>query len=318
MSSTIPQNATDGQYFVYSGNTVTNWTYSKIYKYNEGTDWEELDATLPQNQDYYMRCLKDILQLNDVDDGYFAVIFAQAFFANTATLNSLAVRNINLKENGNIQSEETIYIPNEQGLLIDAYGNIQAFGDTHIGGVLRVDGECNIRGNANYYGNISSGPLFLSNLKPTKVLLFTRSANSILYWNHNMRPAEFFGDGVDGYYNNKNYYYVETSYRLASKERPYGNNIYRYTWYFIYKFYDVRGNLVDTIELLSDPFMVANSNMSQPYGGQYVSFPYEITVYGYIPEEGKTMKLIDLPRSAPQEDYVVYLDGNTVKVKLPE
>ena len=163
ISSSIPQNVTDGQYFVYSGTTVTNWTYSKIYKYVEGTGWEELDATLPQNQDYYMRCLKDILSLNDVDDGYFAVIFAQAFFANTAALNSLAVRTITLASNGNIQSEETVYAYHTSGLKIDADGNIDANGVTHIGGSCTIDGDLDVGSQAGVLGNLTVQSINVNN-----------------------------------------------------------------------------------------------------------------------------------------------------------
>lgn len=147
--SVVPQNASEGQYFVYGGtdNAVdeTHWFKSSIYKFN-GTSWEWLDPELYQNQDYYMRCLKDILSLNKTTNGYFAAIFANAFFTNSASINALKTKTIYLDMDGCIQSELEQYIPNTKGLKIDASGNIDANKNTHIGGDCLIDGKCNIKG----------------------------------------------------------------------------------------------------------------------------------------------------------------------------
>ena len=171
ISATVPQNARDGQFFVYSGTNHTaggvNWQYSKIYKYVEGASpaWQFLDATQPQNQEYYMSCLEDVLSLHDITDGYFATLFANSFFGNQAALNSLSVRTIILDTNGSITSKKTEFINTElikSGFKIDADGNIWANQNTYIGGTLIVAGSGIIGNTVTIQGKINTEKIHLT------------------------------------------------------------------------------------------------------------------------------------------------------------
>ncbi|MBO7712206.1 MAG: hypothetical protein J6S85_01725 [Methanobrevibacter sp.] len=144
---TIPPSAQEGDYFVYSGTTTGSWRKSDVYRYEEngnysGTEgsghWKRLDPTESQNRSYYMLGLDDILRLNNANDGYFAALFASSFFAHDATLDTLATHTIYLRQNGHIMSDKLLYEEGEEGLCIDADGNLDANGNTHIAGKVAI------------------------------------------------------------------------------------------------------------------------------------------------------------------------------------
>ena len=157
-TSTIPANPNEGDFFCFSGTSYGDWVKSKVYVYRSGV-WVGLDPMDTANRNYYMQALEDILAMNVSTNGYFAAIFASAFFANDATLQSLSVRIIKLRTGGSIQSEKTPYSSQTQGLLIDADGNIDANGNTHIRN-LTVDNNAIINGSGYIGANMTiKGPL---------------------------------------------------------------------------------------------------------------------------------------------------------------
>lgn len=163
-SSAIPSNAQEGDFFTFTGSTYGTWYNSMVYKY-ENNAWQYLDPDDTGNRNYYMQALTDILACNNASNGFFATIFASSFFANAASIENLSTKTIYLKSGGNIQSEETAYIANQQGLKIDADGNIDANGDTHIGGRCVIDGDTTIEGNAVIRGNVNiEGAMDATNL----------------------------------------------------------------------------------------------------------------------------------------------------------
>ena len=140
-SSSIPS-AQEGDYFVYSGGSTGRWIKSMVYRYSNGS-WEKLDPTNTAYRNYYMMALEDILATQVTGEGYFSTIFALAFFANSATLQSLSVRTIYLSSYGTIQSDLNTYSPERTGLRIDANGNIDANQNTHIGGKVAIGVDLN-------------------------------------------------------------------------------------------------------------------------------------------------------------------------------
>ena len=150
-SNTIPQNPNEGDFFTWTGGNLDPWYKGKVYQYRNGA-WDMLDPTVSANRSYYMMALQDILATSVAGEGYFSTIFANAFFANDATLYSLSTKTIYLRQGGYIQSDNTGYVYHQQGLLIDYDGNIDANGNTHIGGVCTIDGTTTIGGNTTIGG----------------------------------------------------------------------------------------------------------------------------------------------------------------------
>ena len=150
-SATIPSSPSNGDCFCYIGSTSGTWIKSMLYRY-ENNAWQLLDPEDTANRQFYMLALEDILASQVAGPGYFSTIFASAFFANSASLQSLSTKTIYLSEGGYIQSEHTQYSPNQQGLRIDSDGNIDANGNTHIGGNLNVTGNGTIGGNVSFGG----------------------------------------------------------------------------------------------------------------------------------------------------------------------
>lgn len=131
-SNTIPLNMNKGDYFTYTGGNLAPWYKGKVYKWN-GEEWEELNPNNTANRKYYMDALADILASEVAGTGYFSTIFANAFFANDATLQSLSTKTIYLREGGYIQSDETGYVSETQGLRIDYNGYLDANNNVHLG-----------------------------------------------------------------------------------------------------------------------------------------------------------------------------------------
>lgn len=148
-----PQNPSINDFFLYAGETSGTWEFAKLYLFTT-TGWIKLDESDYSKRDYFMQALQDILTVADEETstGYFSTVFCNAFFANTAAMNALAVHVIYLDTNGAIRSRETEYVYHSTGLLIDASGNIDANGNTHIGGECTIDGTTTIGGNTTIQG----------------------------------------------------------------------------------------------------------------------------------------------------------------------
>ena len=137
-NNTIPQNPKEGDFFTWTGGNSDPWYKGKVYVYRNNAWSSALDPAVSANRSYYMMALQDILATSVAGEGYFTTIFANAFFANEATLQSLSTRTIYLRAGGYIQSDQSQYIPETLGLNIDYAGNIDANGKTHLGGKVAI------------------------------------------------------------------------------------------------------------------------------------------------------------------------------------
>ena len=135
--SSDPSNPKEGDFYCYTGGTTSTRITSYVYVYRSGT-WVGLDPRYADNRYYYMLALEDVLSTTAVGPGFFSTIFANAFFANSATMESLSVRTIYLHSNGIIQSDLNTYSPESTGLKIDAAGNIDANQNTHLKGKVAI------------------------------------------------------------------------------------------------------------------------------------------------------------------------------------
>ena len=302
-SSSIPTGQ-EGDYFVYSGGSTGSWVKSMVYRYTNGS-WEQLDPTNTAYRNYYMMALEDILATQVTGEGYFSTIFALAFFANSATLQSLSVRTIYLSSYGTIQSDLNTYSPGRTGLRIDANGNIDANQNTHIGGICNIDGDttiggtCTINSNGSINGDISilgraviggraifrgeieSGPLHLNNNTPAPSVVTYPAGTDI----GNQIPFSDL-DGitdVDGTYGNVQFDTIRAGFGGT------GQSIY--TYLHLYK----EGNKV------YDGYFPG-------YTHYYLLFQLSYTVR--IPASSKTFKLIGIPTAKPQTSNYVYVDEN--------
>ena len=146
-SSTTPSNPGAGDFFVYSGASSGSWYKSDVYRYDPDNTysgeygsghWQRLDSTDFAYHSYYMMALEDILALNNASDGYFASLFASAFWTNSATMEKLSTKTIYLRQGGYMMSDNLLYQEGVTGLRIDAAGNLDANGNTHIAGKVAI------------------------------------------------------------------------------------------------------------------------------------------------------------------------------------
>lgn len=146
-SSTTPSNPGAGDFFVYSGASSGSWYKSDVYRYDPDNTysgeygsghWQRLDSTDFAYHSYYMMALEDILALNNASDGYFASLFASAFWTNSATMEKLSTKTIYLRQGGYMMSDNLLYEEGVTGLRIDAAGNLDANGNTHIAGKVAI------------------------------------------------------------------------------------------------------------------------------------------------------------------------------------
>ena len=158
VSSATPQNPGEGDYFCYSGSTTGDfWKRSDIYRWHNGA-WQHLDPAQSQYSSYYMSALEDILSLNQTSAGYFTALFTQSFFSNSAVIEKLSTRTLELRNPGIIKSEN--YTENAAGFLIDSAGNAYFNGVMNIKGNTTIDGtlttvrNADIRGTTNIFDNL--------------------------------------------------------------------------------------------------------------------------------------------------------------------
>lgn len=151
VSSATPQNPGEDDYFCYSGSTTGDfWKRSDIYRWHNGA-WQHLDPAQSQYSSYYMSALEDILSLNQTSAGYFTAIFTQSFFSNSAVIEKLSTRTLELRNPGIIKSEN--YTENAAGFLIDSAGNAYFNGVMNIKGNTTIDGVSTTLNNANIRGS---------------------------------------------------------------------------------------------------------------------------------------------------------------------
>lgn len=183
-----PVDPQENDFFLYAGATSGTlpedrsdwpdepppWIFASLYIYRDGR-WKWLNEDQVQNQKYYMEALQDILSITATTSGYFTSVFCNAFFANQAAMNELSTKVIELRSGGAIRSEATSFIEGQQGLLIDADGNLKAYGNTILGS---ENGRCEINSNAIYKGSIESGCLFLYNVPAASVTVTANTSKS--------------------------------------------------------------------------------------------------------------------------------------------
>lgn len=326
ISATVPQNARDGQFFVYSGTNHTaagvNWQYSKIYKYVEGGNpaWQFLDATQPQNQEYYMSCLEDVLSLHDITDGYFATLFSNSFFGNQAALNSLSVRTITLNTGGSISSEKTEYIYHQQGLNITADGDIDANGDTHIGGECSITGGCIINGNgyigknmtidgdiqlgANSFvrGNIENGTILCTDEVPSPIVYCNLPVNTDIMTVYNT----LYGSSAP-------------QKRVLVDYAPHGGSGSSYQT-GIYQLEGQFGNInfdtvvIRRIDSENAQIILYRNDIEVYFSWGVKNSPQSWYVTSRINSGSKTLKFQNLPTSRPSGSGYVWNDGGVLKI----
>lgn len=174
---TIPAIAFEGDWFLWTGATITSGTTTLqkgyIYKYTKNVTeeyftWEQLNPADTHNSTYYMGCLDDILTLTDVIAmGTFGVIFASAFFGHSATIDALKTKTIVLTgEDGLIKSElYTAGSTTQKGFCLKADGTLDCVKGTFQS--CDITGNATIGGNATFYGIINSGPFYISPEDPS-------------------------------------------------------------------------------------------------------------------------------------------------------
>ena len=133
-----PSDAVEGDYYLYTGDSVSTRHYLYIQQYTNN-EWVERSPTDTAYAALYMMNLEEILlQTPDLESGYFNAVFAASFIGNAATVNTLATQTLYLREGGYIQSDRILYTPQTTGVKIDYDGNIDANADTHIAGKVAI------------------------------------------------------------------------------------------------------------------------------------------------------------------------------------
>ena len=132
-----PQNPKEGDFYLYTGSTTSTRTKNYIYLYHNNA-WGGLSPTNTDYRSYYMSALTDVLANSEVDDGYFATVFAESIFTAAATMDNLAVKIIYIRQYGAIMSDKTQYEYQSVGLCIKPNGDLDANGDTHIAGKVAI------------------------------------------------------------------------------------------------------------------------------------------------------------------------------------
>jgi hypothetical protein len=303
-----PVDPQENDFFLYSGTTSATWTFASLYMYKSG-DWVRLDETIAQDQKYYMEALQDILTITESTSGYFSTIFCNAFFANQAAMNSLSTQVIEIRTGGAIRSEATSYISHQQGLLIDANGNIDANGSTHIGGECSIDGSTTIGGSATIYGNtnisgntlingrtiiegdahfsgdIEAGPLKLLSTRPTPRTETIASGTMI-----GTTTLDSYMGGTGTYRG----YTFDRGFVTSTGSGNWGRKL------------ELRLQLNGT-RVYTEEYINANKDYKLQLQGNLV-YSWEIA------GNAKTFSLADLPTTRPAEPNIVYRDGNTLLI----
>ncbi|MCQ2242089.1 hypothetical protein [Treponema sp.] len=122
-ASTVPLNPNDGDWMVWAAASTSRFTKGHVYVYEKETvSWRELNPSdlTGKVRDMFMSSLTDILQVNPTESGYFSYIFAQAFFSNSATINSLRTYQAVIEEGGYIKSDN--FVSGQSGWILNDKG----------------------------------------------------------------------------------------------------------------------------------------------------------------------------------------------------
>lgn len=322
-----PQNPQENDFFLYAGQTSGTlppdredwpdepppWIHAALYMYKNGS-WKWLDETLPQNQKYYMEALQDILTITATSSGYFTTLFCNAFFANDAAMNSLSLRIIYLQQDGVIKSNN--WVSGEDGLLIDAAGNIDANGNVHIGSgkdgsqkTCVIDGTTTITGNTTINGSTVriEGAEIISTA--FECLNEQPDARTVTYTSGTKLKEELSG-GVGSYNNTQfdyGYYEKVTSqgYYMDIPKVVYDPNHYPPV-YTKYEKVWVPPSETEKYKLYKDGRSVLEINNA--------ILGYNMT-YTYSIEAGsQTFKFKNLPKNKPVQSGLLYIDDGFLKI----
>ena len=312
---TIPAIAFEGDWFLWTGATITSGTttlqkgYIYIYTKNvteEYYTWEQLNPADTHNSTYYMGCLDDILTLTDVIAmGTFGVIFASAFFGHSATIDALKTKTIVLTgEDGLIKSElYTAGSTTQKGFVLRSDGS---FDLSYGGSTSKVSGsDCefiNSRAtnlivekglftdSCEFRGNIYSGPLTLSDETPeARIITYTESDSP-----YRLNTSNSIRGPLIGMFGEISFRYYQCSY---SKYSAYPDETYQAT----IKLYDENRNLIYT----------------KNYGPDYenrLHLGVIVTLQEIMHEGSKTFKLTDLPNTQPGEAGIIYISNGFLKI----
>lgn len=122
-ASAVPLNPNDGDWMVWAAASTSRFTKGHVYVYEKETvSWRELNPSdlTGKVRDMFMSSLTDILQVNPTESGYFSYIFAQAFFGNSATINSLRTYQAVIEEGGYIKSDN--FVSGQSGWILNDKG----------------------------------------------------------------------------------------------------------------------------------------------------------------------------------------------------
>ena len=140
----VPQNPNNGDFILWDAPSTARFTKGHLYIYQKATvEWIELDPLDESGsvRSKFMTALTDILEVMPTETGYFSTVFAGAFFANTATMNSLTSREIEIQKDGYIKSSG--YIDGQRGFILNGNGSAK-FNDVTIFGYA-TDNELKIQ-----------------------------------------------------------------------------------------------------------------------------------------------------------------------------
>ena len=179
VTSNIPASTGSGDWFLWTGSQTTTGgvTYKNLYIYRDtksesSSAWQELNPADTTYSSYYMSCLNDVLnQTAVIGSETFDVIFANAFFANSASINALKTKTIELTgDEGVIKSEDYNAGSDDPGFCIRADGKAFFKQGTFTGIVNATSGSFTgsvTASSGTFYGDIKSGPFFVSNDDPS-------------------------------------------------------------------------------------------------------------------------------------------------------
>ncbi len=309
----------NGDWFLWNGMGTTYGSVElyKGYVYKvtpnaEGTSysWQQLNPADTTNAEYYMSCLSDLLQQTDViGSGTFNTLFANAFFANSASITALKTKTIELSgDDGLIKSEDYIAGGDTKGFLLKSDGTFECVDGTFKGNLIAatgnlesviIAGQTYIGGDTTFRGNIISGPLILTDQTPTGQTKTCPAGT--YYWKINdYIPAESFAAGSINFtktYGPYNGSYNDIEFRFYSMGIASASHMPTRLKFVLYD------------EALN-PIYTYDS------GAVYsdVTMPNDFTIQEYIASGAKTFKIFNLPTSLPSESGTVWNNNGTLKI----
>ena len=309
VTSNIPASTGSGDWFLWTGSqtTISGITLKNLYIYRDTKGesisvWQELNPADTTYSSYYMSCLNDVLnQTAVIASETFDIIFANAFFANSASIDALKTKTIVLTgENGLIKSElYTAGSPTQKGFVLRSDGT---FDLSYGGSTSKVSGaDCefiNSRAtnlvvenglftdSCEFRGNIYSGPLTLSDETPEAQIITYSYPDQLKTTGLSGPVIGMFGEIPFRYY--KGTYSKYSAYPVEKYEA------------YIY-LYDENRSLIQTFHY-------------GPAVPENLSLGVTVTIQGIMRESSKTMKISNLPNVIPAEHGIVYSSGGFLKI----